>query len=75
VRIRHYQDLKVWQTGMDLVAEAYRIGLLPARVRSGLLESRQTEPSLKMCDAEGRMLASLIRCLRSLPPKTPTPIA
>jgi len=43
--------------------------LLLACVRSGLLESREIEPSLKMCDAEGRMLGSLIRRLRSLPAK------
>ncbi|MDQ3997182.1 MAG: four helix bundle protein, partial [Gemmatimonadota bacterium] len=50
-----FRDLRVWQVGMDLVIESYRLGdLLPARERFGLVaQIRRAATSVPSNVAEG----------------------
>jgi four helix bundle protein len=50
-----FRDLRVWQVGMDLVIESYRLGdLLPARERFGLVaQIRRAATSVPANVAEG----------------------
>ncbi|MFI4897136.1 MAG: four helix bundle protein [Phycisphaerales bacterium JB059] len=54
-RVQSYQDLEVWQVGMDLVAQIYRISAeLPSEERFGLVaQVRRAAVSVPANVAEG----------------------
>jgi four helix bundle protein len=68
MRVRSYQDLRVWQAGMDLVIRVYRMGkALPAAERYGLVsQMRRAVVSIPANIAEGHGRSHLGDKLRHL---------